>query len=299
MKAITVLLLIALVTVASSEDIDWSKVRPIEDFDHYWARFPTELQYLRYTVPSARVTNGREATPGQFPYQVALVINFAQGSGLCGGSIISNDYILTAAHCVLGASGGTALVGAHNRLNNEPFQQSIVFELNGITIHPEYTSNTIRNDIATIRLTNSIVFDERVQPVRLPSLNDTRTFSGRMATVSGWGRLSDTSPNTSPVVRFATNPIITNANCLDQWNNAVNVIQTQNICLSGNGGRSACNGDSGGPLTIQEDGESVEVGIVSFGSTAGCAAGWPSVYVRVTHFLDWILENSDIGEQAV
>ncbi|EAT40039.1 AAEL008217-PA, partial [Aedes aegypti] len=231
-----------------------------------------------------RVTNGREATPGQFPYQVALVISFNQGSGLCGGSIISNNYVLTAAHCVQGASGGTAL--------------SIVFELDGITIHPEYTSNTIRNDVATIRLTNSIVFNDRVRPIRLPSSTDVRTFSGRIATVSGFGRTSDTSPNTSAVVFFTTNPIITFANCLDQWSNAVHVIQSQNICLSGNGGRSSCNGDSGGPLTVQEDGESLQVGIVSFGSSAGCAIGRPSVYARVTHFLDWILENSDVDEQA-
>ncbi|KXJ80487.1 hypothetical protein RP20_CCG024819 [Aedes albopictus] len=298
MKRIAVVFLIALVTAAIASDIDWSKVRPIEEFDHYWARLPEELQYLRYSVPSARVTNGREANPGQFPYQVALVISFNQGSGLCGGSIISNDYILTAAHCVQGASGGTALVGAHNRLNNEPSQQSIVFELSGITIHPDYTANTIRNDVATIRLTNSIVFNDRVQPIRLPSPTDARTFSGRIATVSGFGRTSDDSPYTSAVVQFASNPIITFANCLDQWNNAMHVIQTQNICLSGYGGRSSCNGDSGGPLTVQEDGESLQVGVVSFGSSAGCAIGRPSVYARVTHFLDWILENSDVGEQV-
>ncbi|XP_021695509.1 brachyurin [Aedes aegypti] len=296
MSRIAAVFLIALVTVAA--DIDWTKVRPIEDFDHYWTRLPAELQFLRNSVPSARVTNGREAIPGQFPYQVALVISFNQGSGLCGGSIISNNYVLTAAHCVQGASGGTALVGAHNRLNNEPSQQSIVFELDGITIHPEYTSNTIRNDVATIRLTNSIVFNDRVRPIRLPSSTDVRTFSGRIATVSGFGRTSDTSPVTSAVVFFTTNPIITFANCLDQWSNAVHVIQSQNICLSGNGGRSSCNGDSGGPLTVQEDGKSLQVGIVSFGSSAGCAIGRPSVYARVTHFLDWILENSDVDEQV-
>ncbi|XP_065075993.1 brachyurin-like [Ochlerotatus camptorhynchus] len=291
---ISVVLLIGVAAVTAAAEIDWSKVRPIEDFDHYWARLPQELQSLRYSVPSSRITNGNEARPGQFPYQVALVINLDQGSALCGASIISNDYILTAAHCVIGALGGTALLGAHNRLNNEPSQQSIVFEADGITIHPEYTANTIRNDVALIRLTNSIEFNERVQPVGLPSRQDGRTFSGMMGTVSGFGRTSDTSSSTSPVVRFAINPIITFANCLDQWNNAMHVIQPQNICLSGNGGRSSCNGDSGGPLTVQDNGESLLVGIVSFGSSAGCAIGRPSVYVRVTHFLDWILENSDV-----
>lgn len=79
-------LILTVLAVASAEwiDIDWSQVRPIEEFDHYWTRLPQELQFLRNIHPSARVTNGAEATPGQFPYQIALLSQFLLGTGLCG-----------------------------------------------------------------------------------------------------------------------------------------------------------------------------------------------------------------------
>ncbi|XP_053672731.1 brachyurin-like [Anopheles nili] len=290
----SIVLLVALFAVASA-DIDWSKVRPIEEFDHYWARLPAELQVYRYAQPPHRVTNGQEATPGQFPYQIALLSNFPTGTGLCGGSVLTNNYILTAAHCVISgattlALSGTAIIGAHNRNVVEPTQQRIDFTTAGISAHPQYTPTNIRNDIAVVRLNSPITFNDRVQPARLPARSDTRQFGGFTGTVSGFGRTSDASTATSAVVMFTSNPVMTNADCISQWNTVL--IQPQNICLSGEGGRSACNGDSGGPLAVQ-DGGSLQVGIVSFGSAAGCSIGMPSVYARVSFFLDFIEANSD------
>ncbi|XP_001861478.2 brachyurin [Culex quinquefasciatus] len=287
-------LLVAILAVASAEwiEIDWSQVRPIEDFDHYWARLPAELQFLRKLQPERRITNGQEATPGQFPYQIALLSTFGGGTGLCGGSVLTNNFILTAAHCVQNAMGGTAIMGAHNRINNEATQQRIAFGVNGINIHAGYTPTNIRNDIATVRLNSPITFNDRVQPVRIPAHGDNRQFAGLTGTVSGFGRTSDASQATSAVVMFTSNPIMTQADCLASWGNNANLIQAQNICMSGAGGRSACNGDSGGPLSVAEGG-TLQVGIVSFGSAAGCSIGMPSVYVRVTHFLEWIQANSD------
>ncbi|XP_062549411.1 brachyurin-like [Armigeres subalbatus] len=291
----TLVLLIGVLAVVSAEwiEIDWSQVRPIEEFDHYWARLPAELQYLRQPVPGRRITNGQQATPGQFPYQIALLSTFAAGTGLCGGSVLTNNFILTAAHCVQNASGGTAIMGAHNRVLTEATQQRIAFSAAGINIHPGYTLTNIRNDIATVRLNSAITFNDRVVPARLPVAGDSRTFGGWTGTVSGFGRTSDASTATSAVVMFTTNPILTQADCLARWGGNTNLIQAQNICLSGDGGRSSCNGDSGGPLTAQDSG-SLQVGIVSFGSDAGCSVGMPSVYVRVSHFRDWIISNSDL-----
>ncbi|XP_058120815.1 brachyurin-like [Anopheles ziemanni] len=293
----TFALLVGLLAVASAEwiDIDWSKVRPIEDFDHYWARLPAELQVYRHMRPSARIVNGNEATPGQFPYQIALLSEFGAGTGLCGGSVLTNNYILTAAHCVVSgattlATGGTAIMGAHNRNVQEPTQQRIRFSTSGIIRHPQYTPTNIRNDVAVVRLDSPITFNARVQPVRLPGRSDTRQFGGVMGTVSGFGRTSDATQATSAVVRYTTNPVMTNADCIARWNTAL--IQPQNVCMSGDNGRSACNGDSGGPLAVQ-DGGSLQIGIVSFGSAAGCSIGMPSVYARVSFFLGWIEANSN------
>ncbi|XP_053664632.1 brachyurin-like [Anopheles marshallii] len=292
----TFVLLVGLLAVASAEwiDIDWSKVRPIEEFDHYWARLPAEMQIYRKMVPSHRIVNGQEATPGQFPYQIALLSEFATGTGLCGGSVLTNNYILTAAHCVVSgattlATGGTAIMGAHNRNIQEATQQRIRFSTGGIIRHPQYTTTDIHNDIAVVRLNSPITFNARVQPARLPARSDTRQFGGFTGTVSGFGRVTDNGAM-SAVVRFTTNPVMTNADCIARWNIAV--IQPQNVCHSGEGGRSACNGDSGGPLTVQ-DGGSLQIGIVSFGSSDGCSIGMPTVYARVSFFLSWIEANSD------
>uniref|UniRef100_A0A4Y0BJH9 Peptidase S1 domain-containing protein n=1 Tax=Anopheles funestus TaxID=62324 RepID=A0A4Y0BJH9_ANOFN len=295
----TFVLLVALFAAANA-DIDWSKVRPIEEFDHYWARLPKELQIYRYATPPHRVVNGQEATPGQFPYQIALLSNFPTGTGLCGGSVLTNNYILTAAHCVISgattlALGGTAIIGAHNRNVVEPTQQRIDFTTAGIVAHPGYTPTNIRNDVAVVRLNSPITFTDRIQPARLPGRSDTRQFGGFTGTVSGFGRTSDASQATSAVVMFTSNPVMTNADCIASWNSVL--IEPQNICMSGEGGRSACNGDSGGPLAVQ-DGGSLQVGIVSFGSAAGCAIGMPSVYARVSFFLDFIESNSDFTAAA-
>ncbi|XP_050096682.1 brachyurin-like [Anopheles aquasalis] len=299
MKVTAAFVLLGLLAVGGSAewiDIDWSQVKPIDEFDHYWSRLPAELQVYRHAAPSHRIVNGAEALPGQFPYQVALLSTFGAGQGLCGATVITNNYILTAAHCVVGgngalATGGTAILGAHNRINVEPTQQRIAFTQAGIAVHPGYDASTIRNDIATVRLNSPAQFNDRVQPIRLPARSDGRTFAGMEGTASGFGRTSDASTATSPVVMFTRNPILSNAQCNSFWSTAV--VQDQNVCLDATGGRSPCNGDSGGPLAVQDGGSSLEVGIASFVSAAGCASGAPSVWVRVSFFRDWIEQNSD------
>ncbi|XP_053687224.1 brachyurin-like [Sabethes cyaneus] len=291
----TVLLVIAALAVASAElvNIDWSQVKPIEEFDHYWARIPKEWQFLRELTPSRRITNGQEATPGQFPYQVLVISSFENGAALCGGSILTRNYILTAAHCVFRVQIGLAIMGVHDRTAFEPSEQGINFEASGVRVHEGYSQTNIRNDIAVVRLNHAIDFNARVQPVRIPAAGDSRHFAGLTGTASGFGRWTDSSTATSAVLRYVSNPILTEADCLARWDNNANLIQPQNICVSGEGGRSPCHGDSGGPLTIAEGGSSVQVGIVSFGSTAGCSIGMPAVYVRVTHFRQWIVDNTD------
>ncbi|XP_050096684.1 brachyurin-like [Anopheles aquasalis] len=298
MKSLSVVALLALAAFAGAEwiDIDWSQVKPIDQFDHYWSRLPAELQILRHAEPSRRIVNGEEAFPGQFPYQIALLSNFAAGGGLCGGSILTNNYILTAAHCVVDGNGalatdGTAILGAHNRINAEPTQQRIAFSQSGVFVHPSYNPTLIRNDIATVRLNSPAVFNDRVQPIDLPALSDSRTFAGLIGTASGFGRTSDALPGASDVVMYTRNPVLTNADCQSSWN--IILVSDQNVCLDATGGRSVCNGDSGGPLTVQDGGNSLEIGIASFVSAQGCASGIPSVWVRVSFYRDFIAQNSD------
>lgn len=69
------------------------------------------------------------------------------------------------------------------------------------------------------------------------------------------------------------------------------LIQEENICTSGDDGRSPCHGDSGGPLAVIRDGRSVQIGVVSFGSPVGCSTSWPAAYARVTSFMAFINQH--------
>uniref|UniRef100_A0A182QL59 Peptidase S1 domain-containing protein n=1 Tax=Anopheles farauti TaxID=69004 RepID=A0A182QL59_9DIPT len=287
----------------AATSIDWTQVRPIEEFEHVRAYLPAKSS--SNSTPNRRVVNGQEASPGQFPYQVALLGQFPTGVGLCGASVLTQNYVLTAAHCVYTSPntdspivGGTAILGAHNRMVEEPSQQRIPFTSAGIIGHPGYTLTDVRNDIAVVRLDEPIVFTERIQPIRLPARSDTRSFAGLIGTVSGFGIYSTANPALSDVLNYALNPVITNADCLAGWNGATQLIQEQNICQSGDGGRSACNSDSGGPLSVQDNGASLLVGVVSFGSSGGCDDGMPTVFARVSYYLDWIEQNSDFVPDA-
>ncbi|XP_039449356.1 collagenase-like [Culex pipiens pallens] len=260
----------------------------------YKRRSVKEIEF----APDGRIVNGGEAQPGQFPYQ-ALVLSYFDGDeeALCGGSLLSTKYVLTAAHCVMSlyvegafATHGTVILGVHNRQLEEPSQQSIDFA--SINAH-NWNIAEMQNDIATIELATPAVFNDYVQPIELPAMSDQRTFSGMLATVSGFGRTNDIpgSPE-SDMVRYTRNPVLTNANCramLEPFS-----VQPQHLCLSGIGGRSPCHGDSGGPLTIQEDGRSVQIGVVAFVLGGICSVGVPVGFMRVSYFLNWIALNSDV-----
>lgn len=99
------------------------------------------------------------------------------------------------------------------------------------------------------------------------------------------------APSVSEVLRFVRADIITNTQCNKDYQGFV---KSSNICANGAGGKSSCNGDSGGPLTVNDNGTTKQVGIVSFGRVEGCERGFAHVYTRVTSFLDWIQQNSDV-----
>ncbi|XP_053663827.1 brachyurin-like [Anopheles marshallii] len=299
----SLLALFALVcAVVATDEINWSKVRPMSRMPQYLRRLPKDIlkQYLSEvrSMPTSaransRIVNGYIAQPGQFPYQVALLSNFADGTGLCGGSVLSNNYVLTAAHCVDIATSGLVIYGAEDRTNeNEPSQVRIAFEQSGIRLHPNWNPALIRYDIATVRVVSPVTYTNRIQPVTLPRLSDVgNDFAGLIGTVSGFGRFADSIPQASNVLRYVNNPIQTNLACSVRF---PGVVQPENICLSGDSGRGACQGDSGGPLTIVRDGTTVQLGVVSFGLALGCELNWPSVFARTTSFLSWIEENSDV-----
>jgi secreted trypsin-like serine protease len=119
------------------------------------------------------------------------------------------------------------------------------------------------------------------------------SFNGQQGVTIGWGRVSDGSNALSPELRWVTTQIITNLSCTLSWPLS---IQSNHMCASGATDMQApCQGDFGGPMTITDaQGRTFQVGVLSFVSILGCQAGRPAVYTRVTEYLQWIQDNSDV-----
>ncbi|XP_042889047.1 chymotrypsin BI-like [Penaeus japonicus] len=230
-------------------------------------------------APAApRIVGGYEAAPHSWPHQVALFIDGAQ---FCGGSLISSEWVLTAAHCMDGASMVEVVMGAHNIRQHEPSQVSMT-SYNFFT-HESWNSWFLKNDIALIKLPSPVAFNQYIQAVRLPAFD---VPAGSYVTPTGWGKPSDASNGISDVLRQVSVPVITNMECGMYFG----TIGDGNICVSTTGGHSTCNGDSGGPLNSG----GLTYGITSFGSNSGCEKGFPAVFTRVTHYLDWIRQKTGV-----
>lgn len=216
--------------------------------------------------------------------------------GLCGASAISTTAALTAAHCSDSTAVSFELIfGAVNRRLNEPNQQRrVVPAPAGWTQHPNYNTPTpLANDIAIIRFVNNpLVFNEFVQPIALAS-NPDELFVGEEVHVSGFGRISDSTNEVSDVVRFTVKNVVTNLSCRIRF---PTLVQDSTICAIGDAdiNNAVCNGDSGGPLAARVNGQSLQVGVVSFGSPFGCERGVPDGYARVSSFIGWIRETAQL-----
>ena len=241
---------------------------------------PTQAQ-----ASSPRVIGGNPIEITAAPWQVLLRIN---GTTQCGGAIISETWLLTAAHCVSGVSAARveAYVGVtdQNRLTRDHLAQ-----VNQVIVNPNWNSSTYSSDLALLGLAAPLAFSASVQPVALPLVQDANTWpaASEQATISGWGSTTTSGPS-SAILRAATVQILsapTEAKCGEYGSSYV---PGNHVCAGmPQGGVDACQGDSGGPLTVAYNGTPVLAGIVSSGS--GCAdPKYPGLYSRVTSFLPWL-----------
>ncbi|XP_017481277.1 PREDICTED: serine protease 3-like [Rhagoletis zephyria] len=247
---------------------------------------PRDLPVI-FDQQQGRITNGQTASEGQFPHQVGLSFTSSSGSWWCGGSIISNDYVLTAAHCTNGATFVTIYMGATAR--NSPKATQTVASRNFIQ-HASYNALVLRNDISLIKVA-SVSFSSYINKVALPKISSSySTYSGQSATASGWGLVSDSATAVSSSLQYASLQVIDNSVCANTYGSLV--VTSRTICTATPSGTSTCSGDSGGPLVSASTGELI--GVTSFVSSAGCESGSPAGFVRVTAYLDWIKENSGV-----
>ncbi|XP_037881429.1 serine protease filzig-like [Glossina fuscipes] len=223
----------------------------------------------------------------------------------CGGCLISNTFVVTAAHCVVDTLEGSYFkprlwavrVGACDLAN--PFEKIIEYGIEQVIMHSKFNRRILANDIALIKTNMPISFNAHVSPICLPTdaMFFNQDFVGKPAVVLGWGRTRYGGP-LSHVLKEAILPIVSLEKCRKSYSTVFRGFElTDGVICAGNGSADACQSDSGGPLIFQEnrDGALVSslVGIVSFGKECNNPE-YPGVYTRVVSYMDWILNNTGL-----
>jgi secreted trypsin-like serine protease len=254
---------------------------------------PLSLGSAADAAPQAadpEIIGGHLADPGEYPFVVALLQrNVADrwSAQFCGGSLIQNNRVLTAAHCMVGRRPNTTDVLAGTNRLATPGGQRI--HVTAVHVHPQYNPRTSGNDIAVLELASPAAGPAssiaRIEPGHFDLWDP-----GTTATVMGWG---DRNPNpnagTYPVNLWEVDvPLLSHAQCHAAY--GAGYINKKMMCAGdlGNGGEDSCQGDSGGPLIVPDGGSDwVQVGIVSFG--VGCGnRRFPGVYTRLVTYTNWV-----------
>lgn len=247
----------------------------------------------RFQRTPDKIVGGEDVDILDYPWQISLQLQpqFG-GSHFCGGTIIDDEWILTASHCLVFEdqngddlflqpmhirirAGFTALSSGEGNYYN----------IQDIILHPDYSSAGHEFDIALLRLNSPIDFDHpgkrKVGLIRNSDVENGLTDPGIMAKVSGWGALSSGGP--SPDILQAVEVPIVGGTA-----NYPPGYITPDMLLAGEAGKDACQGDSGGPLVVDDGHGWYKVaGVVSWG--VGCGmAGYPGVYARVSYFENWL-----------
>ncbi|XP_052266137.1 ovochymase-1-like [Dreissena polymorpha] len=235
------------------------------------------------SVASHRIVGGREATPHSHPWIVSLQIN---SSHICGGAILTDHWVLTAAHCFEAnrhTPEWTVVAGKHSKDKYE--QSAQVRQVERIAVYSTYDYLSTTDDIALVKVTAPFTFNAYVGTVCLPTREP---VPGEYGIVAGWGEIMGTC--CPDVLKQTTLPIVDRATC-NQPDHLGNQVTRDMFCAGyEEGGQDACQGDSGGPFVIQDGDRWRIAGITSFGSLCAAAKS-PGVYTNVYDYLAWIRQK--------
>jgi len=239
---------------------------------------------------ATRVVGGETTEVNEYPWQVALV---GRGSSqvYCGGSLINDRWVLTAAHCTQ-QGVQQVILGNHRQSATESTEKRI--NVRRVEDHPNYNDNNLDNDFSLLELSSPVDLESAAPGIRtvcLPTASNPAQYENVPSVVSGWGTTSS-GGNQPDALRDVTVKTMTNSACNGFYGSPT--ITDAMLCAK-NPGKDSCQGDSGGPLVRNVGGFFRQIGVVSWGY--GCAdARYPGVYSRVTDAINWITTTSRSGQ---
>jgi trypsin len=247
-----------------------------------------------------KIIGGENAHPDDFLFLAGLAYiesgNLNPENHFCGGSIIAEKWILTAAHCLYDTDGNPLkmddLFIFLNTYNlSLPKSEREFHRIERLILHPGYNDNTLENDIALIELKTITT----LTPIKLPAQNDESLMTPkRKVTIAGWGATDRNERQYPDILQKAEVEIISSTICNQRtWYNGE--ISSKMFCAGyESGGIDACVGDSGGPLFFEDNNTATQLGIVSWGEICG-AARFPGVYTKVNEYINWIRNYTEVS----
>ncbi|KAM5261779.1 granzyme A [Hipposideros larvatus] len=227
------------------------------------------------------IIGGHEVNPHSRPYMVLL-----KGKSICGGALIAEKWVLTAAHCDLDRKT-QVILGAHSITKREPEKQ--ILSIKKQFPYPCYDNVSNEGDLKLVQLAKRAKINKNVAILPLPKMgNDVE--SGTVCHVAGWGLVHNKPPG-SDTLREVNVTVIDRRTCNDEKHYNYNPMIGLNMICAGNlkGGKDSCNGDSGSPLICK----GTFRGITSFGRPGKCGdPRGPGVYMLLTKkYLKWIINT--------
>ncbi|XP_065421480.1 granzyme H-like [Chrysemys picta bellii] len=228
---------------------------------------------------AGEIIGGWEAKPHSRPYMAYLETQRKGKTIICGGFLVSENFVLTAAHC--NGDEISVQLGAHNINEQEQSQQKI--SLRHRIPHPQYNKTAFNNDIMLLQLAERAKLNRWVDTIALPSASET-VKPGTMCSVAGWGGTSTESESTPDTLREVDVVVMPDAACSRKPNGQYSKYKSSTMMCVGDPktGKDSWKGDSGGPLVCGKTAQ----GIVSWGPKTP-----PGVYTKVSTFILWIRET--------
>uniref|UniRef100_A0A8C1JJW8 trypsin n=1 Tax=Cyprinus carpio TaxID=7962 RepID=A0A8C1JJW8_CYPCA len=218
------------------------------------------------------IVNGTEAIPHSRPFMVSLQKNWRH---ICGGFLISDRFVMTAAHCWKNKKL-TAVVGAHDLRQNEG---PVRIGVKSYHIHPHFNMHTLQNDIMLLRVTvKEVEQNKNVMKISIPK-KERDIEDGSVCSVAGWGRLNFKGKKSFRLME-AEVKIMNNTECKNKWKDNFSASQMIHVLIC-----FCSQEDGGGPLVCKD----TAVGVTSFGDPKICNSHErPVVYIKISPYIPWI-----------